>query len=128
MKEYRLTFETENFGAISQALVDMGVSFRVEPMETARPKAASVSVGEAAATPRRPAKKKSAKSAAKKKAGRAGSAKSNPMANAERMLAGLARGGSSPSAAEPSRPTVEGSIGAPEPAQTEEAGRDDPGG
>ena len=33
MNEIRLTFSTHDFGAISQMLVDLGISFRVEPMK-----------------------------------------------------------------------------------------------
>ena len=33
MKEIRLTFGSDDFGAVSKALVDLGVSFHVEPLE-----------------------------------------------------------------------------------------------
>ena len=35
MGEFRLTFETRDFGSISQVLIDMGISFRVEPVKGA---------------------------------------------------------------------------------------------
>ena len=33
MKEIRLTFRAEDFGTVSQALIGLGVGFRVEPVE-----------------------------------------------------------------------------------------------
>jgi hypothetical protein len=87
MREYRLTFTTENFGAISQALVDMGVSFRVEPMEAPGLTAPS----EVPAKPRAPAKKP-AKAAPKKKAAGSAPKPSQPsLAGAQRVLERLAR-------------------------------------
>ncbi len=85
MKEYRLTFATDNFGMISQFLVDMGVGFTVE---LAEPAAAEAPVKQRAA-------KKPAKAAPKKKAGGSGSAQKrsqSSLAGAERVLARLARG------------------------------------
>jgi hypothetical protein len=87
MREYRLTFATENFGAISQALVDMGVSFRVEPMEAP----GLTALSEASAKPRVPAKKP-AKAAPKKKAAGLVPKRSQPsLAGAQRVLERLAR-------------------------------------
>jgi hypothetical protein len=102
MREYRLTFATEDFGAISQILVDMGVSFRVEPIEAAAIKPSPPRIAEPASTKRSPARK-----AAKKKTGRADKAAKGgqaSLAGAERLLESLARGGTgaSPARLEPS--------------------------
>jgi hypothetical protein len=35
MKEIRLTFRAEDFGTVSQALIGLGIGFRVEPVEEA---------------------------------------------------------------------------------------------
>jgi hypothetical protein len=94
MKEYRLTFATENFGAISQVLVDLGVSFRVEPVEAAAGRAAPARVDEEPAKPRSPARKP-VKTAAKKKTGRGGKGakgRESPAAGAERVLERWSRG------------------------------------
>jgi hypothetical protein len=86
MKEYRLTFATDNFGAISQILVDMGVSFRVEPMEAAASGAIQARAGEAPAKARSPAKKPA--KTAQKKAKR----DEAPIAGAARQLERWSRG------------------------------------
>jgi hypothetical protein len=39
VNEIRLTFRSEDFGPVSKVLVDMGVSFRVEPLTDAEPEA-----------------------------------------------------------------------------------------
>jgi hypothetical protein len=113
MKEYRLTFATDSFGAISQILVDMGVSYRVEPVEAAVTKAAAAGVGEEPPTKHRSPGKKAVKTAAKRKPGRADRAakgRQTPSAGAERLLEGLARAGAgpSPAAGAPSGRATEG--------------------
>ena len=93
MKEYRLTFATENFGAISQILVDMGVSFRVEPVEPAAKPVAAGRGEEPAVKPRSPGKKPAKAAAKKKKPDRGSRDTQTRMASAQRVLEGLTRGG-----------------------------------
>lgn len=86
MKEYRLTFATDNFGVISQVLVDMGVGFTVELAEPAATEAPAK---------QRVAKKPAKAAPKKKKAGGSGSApkrSQSSLAGAERALARLVRG------------------------------------
>jgi hypothetical protein len=88
MKEYRLTFATENFGAISQALVDMGISFHVEPIE-----AAGRAPADASDAQLRGAARKSAKAPARKKPSRsARHGDDSPVAGAQRQLERWSRG------------------------------------
>jgi hypothetical protein len=110
MKEYRLTFATEDFGAISQMLVDMGVGFTVELAEPAP-----------AETPAKQRAKKPAKSAPKKKAGGTGSApkrSQSPLAGANQMLARLARGEDDDSSDAAAAAPAAGSAATEEPDET----------
>jgi len=66
MREIRLTLATDDFGAISQFLIDRGVEFRVEPIAT---KAAPISPnrsGEKPAAGGRKTARKTGKRAARK--------------------------------------------------------------
>ena len=114
MTELRLTFASEGLAAVSQVLVDMGISFRVEPVG---PAAQEEGASEAAAPVRRQAPAKPARKSSRK-ARRAAprpekpQAEETPAAGAERLRAAIARGGagyrspleSPPSPAEPSAP------------------------
>ena len=48
MKEVRLTFGADNFGAVSQALIDMGIGFRVELIDVPAKQAAPTRVSQPA--------------------------------------------------------------------------------
>jgi hypothetical protein len=84
MKELRLTFKTADFGAISQVLIDRGISFQVEPIVEVK--------SEPAATrpPRRPAKKAKKTKAYKASQKRPGG-NDIPLAGAERLREALGR-------------------------------------
>ena len=66
MKEIRLTLNAEDFGPISQVLVDMGVGFRVDPLEDADTETPASRSGAASAPPRRRAAKKRGKAIPKR--------------------------------------------------------------
>ena len=81
MKEIRLTFGSDDFGAVSNALVDLGVSFHVEPLDGRM--AESVP---AAARPTPPVRRRaSPKKAGKKSARRAPKHENVPVSGADRL-------------------------------------------
>jgi hypothetical protein len=88
MGEIRLTFETRDFGAISQVLIDRGISFRVEPMMGAEgePVRASHAAG---GEPRRPAK--AAAKGAKSRRGQASGQRAEAASGADRLREAIAR-------------------------------------
>jgi hypothetical protein len=96
MTELRLTFASEGFAAVSQVLVDMGLSFRVEPVgETARKEAAPAVEAAPAAkgrTPAKPARKSAAKAKRPVRSEKA-PADEATLAGAERLRAAVARSG-----------------------------------
>jgi hypothetical protein len=59
MSEVRLTFSTGDFGAVSQALIEMGVSFRVDPLTPPTDEARSDTPLPRAQTKSKPAARKS---------------------------------------------------------------------
>ncbi len=97
MKELRLTFAAERFGAVSQFLVDMGIGFSVEPVEAAARPAAPPRSDETPQPRRRQAKKAARKSGgAAKKAERAPkppAPSETSVAGAERLRAAVTRSG-----------------------------------
>jgi hypothetical protein len=66
MKEIRLTLNADDFGTISQLLIDMGMSFRVEPLEDAAAQATTTRPAPSTASPRRQTPKKAGKARAKR--------------------------------------------------------------
>jgi hypothetical protein len=106
MGEIRLTFQTRDFGAISQALIDMGISFRVEPVKGDEGEAARAPAPQPpGAETRRPAKAtgKSGGKAARAKPSRKG--EDRQVTAADRLRDAIARNLSSvPSAMEPETP------------------------
>ena len=84
MKELRLTFKTADFGAISQVLIDRGISFQVEPVAVAAAEAAPV-------RDKPPPSRKPKKT--KKKSARPG----RPAAGVERLREALGQGRASSS-------------------------------
>ncbi len=112
MRELRLTFASEGFAAVSQVLVDMGLSFRVEPVGTATEEEAAAATGVASAAKRRTSAKPARTSPAKAK--RATQHERTPpeamAAGAERLRAAIAKSGTS------YRSPLEPPATAPEPA------------
>ena len=120
MTELRLTFASEGFAAVSQVLVAMGLSFRVEPVTSAAKKEEATTKSEATQPARRRAPAKSPRKSASK--AKPASRPENPPAGesaaqgAERLRAAIARTGTgyrSPleppgSAPEPTPPSGEG--------------------
>ena len=98
MTELRLTFPSEGFPAVSQVLVDMGLSFHVEPVGTAARQEAATAA-ETPPTPKRTPAKKARKTAKAKRAARSESPAAAPtpvdatVAGAERLRAAIARSG-----------------------------------
>jgi hypothetical protein len=68
MKEVRLTLNAEEFGAVSQVLIDMGVGFRVEPIGSKAPETGPPLAGKSPPARRRKTSRKTAKPAAKRDA------------------------------------------------------------
>jgi len=97
MKELRLTFKTADFGAISQILIDRGISFQVEPVDVAAAEPASVRERTPASKPRRPAKKTKKASARKHARPEKPAAGGLPLAGAERLREALGQGRTSSS-------------------------------
>jgi hypothetical protein len=88
MKEIRLTFRAEDFGAVSQALIGLGVGFRVEPVE----EAPAEPVGPSAAPAQPILKRRAAKKAAAKPASRKPPARDETLlTGADRLRSALAR-------------------------------------
>jgi hypothetical protein len=112
MKELRLTFASEGFAAVSQVLVDMGLSFRVEPVGAATKEEAAPAMEVASAakqrTPTKPARKSPAK--AKRAAQHEKTPPEAMAAGAERLRAAIAKSGAA------YRSPLEPSATAPEPA------------
>ncbi len=94
MKELRLTFRTDDFGTISQILIDRGISFQVEPAGAAaeaapvREKAPAGRPRGAAARPKK-ARKKRARTPDRPEKPAAGAL---PLAGAERLREALGQG------------------------------------
>lgn len=89
MREIRLTFNADDFGAVSKILVDMGIGFTVEPVrepeaeiEAAVPRATAPPTA-----PRRKAARKKPKAAAKSPSKR----ESVPVSGADRLREALTR-------------------------------------
>lgn len=59
MKEIRITLRSEDFAAVSKSMIDLGVSFQVEPVEA---DADEVAPGSASVPRRRPGKRKASRS------------------------------------------------------------------
>lgn len=119
MKEFRLTFTTDNFGAISQVLVDMGISFRVEPIEAAFAEAAPARASHPPAAKRRRSTKKTAKAGAVAKPARA----EKPATRADRLREAMTRGRTTadqPPFGPPARTMDEESAGVSSPASPAE--------
>ena len=103
MKEFRLTFAAEDFAAVSQALVAMGVSFHVEPVGIG-PAEGPVAEAEAPATARvvRGAVKGARKASPTRQAKHSRAAKAEtpalpanaPTGGADRLREAIARSGS----------------------------------
>jgi hypothetical protein len=87
MKEIRLTLNADDFGAISQVLVDMGVGFRVEPLEDAGTEAAPARPNTGSTPPRRQAAKKRGKASPKQPEARG----ETPLSAADRLRKAIAR-------------------------------------
>jgi hypothetical protein len=66
MKEIRLTFRADDFGAVSQTLIGMGIGFRVEPVEDAPAEAVAPRAAPAQPILKRRAAKKGTKASVKK--------------------------------------------------------------
>ena len=95
MRELRLTFASEGLAAVSQVLVDMGLSFRVEPVGAAAKEEAAPAMEVASAAKRRTPTKPARRSPAKAK--RATQQERTPpeamAAGAERLRAAIAKSG-----------------------------------
>jgi hypothetical protein len=100
MKEIRLTFRAEDFGAVSQALIGLGVGFRVEPVE----EAPAEPVGPGAAPAQPVLKRRAAKKAAAKPAGRKPASGETLLTGADRLRSALTR---KPTDLAPSSPPAE---------------------
>ena len=92
MNELRLTFSSEGFAAVSQLLVDMGLSFRVEPVAAAKEEAAPT-LGNAP-TPVKAARQRAAKTKKLAHAAKPPTSGDAVVPGAERLRAAIARGGS----------------------------------
>jgi hypothetical protein len=86
MKEIRLTLSADDFGAISQVLVDMGVSFRVEPLEGATE--ATATRGSPSPTPSRGRTSRKARKAGPKQVSKRDEV---PLSAADRLRKALAQ-------------------------------------
>lgn len=120
MKELRLTFRADDFGAVSQILVDMGIGFRVEPIEGPAAEAAPAHASHPPATRRRRSAKKTRKPGSPAKAaGVESSARGDvPASGVNRLRAAIAQNrttGERARFAPPERATEEedAEIGAP---------------
>ncbi len=91
MKEVRLTFASEGFEAVSKVLVEMGLSFRVEPVGPAARQAAAEAAP--AAKPRAPAGPARKTSKAKRAARPAKAPAAGDTTGAERLRAAIAQSG-----------------------------------
>ena len=92
MNELRLTFSSEGFAAVSQLLVDMGLSFRVEPVAAAKEEAAPA-LGNAP-TSVKAARERTAKTKKLARAAKPPTSGDAVVPGAERLRAAIARGGS----------------------------------
>ena len=97
MTELRLTFASEGLAAVSQVLIDMGISFRVEPVALARSREEAAPAGEPAPAAKRrvPAKstRKTASKAKRTTRPEKPSAEETAAQGAERLRAAIARSG-----------------------------------
>jgi len=92
MNELRLTFPSEGFAAVSQLLVDMGLSFRVEPVGAAKEQAAPDA--DKAPAPAKAARKSMANPKKPARAAKSRTPEDVAIHGAERLRAAIARGGS----------------------------------
>jgi hypothetical protein len=87
MKEIRLTLNADDFGTISQVLVDMGVGFRVEPFEESGAEVTPPRPNTSSTPPRRRAAKKRGKANPKQPQTRAEA----PLSAADRLRKAIAQ-------------------------------------
>ena len=113
MKEVRLTFASEGLEAVSKLLVDMGLSFRVEPVGPAVRQQAAAEAAPAA-KPRAPAKPARKASKAKRAARPAKPPAAGDATGAERLRAAIAQSGTTyraPPEPSPTTPEAAAPIG-----------------
>ncbi len=91
MKELRVTFASDRFNAVSQVLIDMGISFSVEPVDDAPPELVAAHAAPAPATRRRKTAKATAKTAVAAKRRAARTTADAPAPGAHRLREAIAR-------------------------------------